>query len=69
MKTLADKAYNLSLKCDMQEQADLILAEEQKLAKLWSEIVLLPVHAQTAAASSVKFMDNLMISESFLTTT
>lgn len=37
MKSLADKAYNLSVKYDLSEEAKLIQIEEQKLSKLLEE--------------------------------
>ena len=74
MKSLADKAYNLSVKYDLGEEAKLIQIEEQKLTKLIQDN-LQPIdfdpattHAQsngylfdqTTAAQSIKYMDDLM---------
>jgi hypothetical protein len=42
MKSLADKAYSISVKYDMSEEANLIQIEEQKLAKLLNERKLTP---------------------------
>ena len=48
MKTLADKAYNLSVKYDLGEEAKLIQIEEQKLTKLMQD-KLQPIDFDPAA--------------------
>jgi len=76
MKNLADKAYNLSVKYDMGEEAKLIQIEEQKLDKLihdnfrpidfdptlqTSSNANLLFEGATTAAQSIKYMDDLMV--------
>lgn len=74
MKSLADKAYTLSVKYDMGEEAKLIQIEEQKLTKLIHDNMQ-PIDfdpalhtssnayllEQTTAAQSIKYMDDLMV--------
>lgn len=73
MKSVADKAYQLSVKCDLSDQANLIQFEMQELSKRIQEKRpsndLEHFHLKTVttptdkgvATPSVKYMDNLMV--------